>query len=378
MLQVYIIDDELPALQELGYLLRGYPELAVGGMFKNPLEAMKKMEQDKPDVVFLDIDMPNINGIELALKLQELYQGVVIVFVTAHAEFSLEAFRTYPLDYILKPVDEDRFHQTIRHMLQQHRLRQTGSRKQSTISLRCFGKLELSREGETREIMKLTNRKMRELFAYLIVHFGREVSRKELIDVLFEGVEDKKTINHLHVTVYNLRNMLESFGVDRSHLLIRESYTLEVAPGICDYIDFVNFINTHAFLDAGNVQAAEHLIESYQGPFLGGEDYIWVMETWNWLDRRFEALLFQLSAYYQARGQNSGAERHLKRLLEINPWSEAAHQALLDLYMQPSKAARYCRQYEIYAQMLEKELQVEPEEKYQVFYRRYSRRKQQS
>lgn len=376
MLEVFIIDDELPALEELKYLLKDYPELIVSGMFQNPLEALKRIEKDKPDVVFLDIDMPNISGIEMALKLQELHSGIIIVFVTAHSEFSLEAFRAYPLDYILKPIDENRFRRTIQHMLEQYRFRQVASNQQNPIAVRCFGKLEISRGGDSRIIMKLTNHKIKELFAYLIVHFGKEVSRKELIDALFAGVEDKKTINHLHVTVYNLRNMLGSFGVDRSQLVIRENYTLEVAPGICDYVDFVNFVSTHASLDAESLQEAEHLIEIYQSPFLGENDYLWTVETQNWLDGHFEALLLQLSAYYLSLGQTREVERNLKRLLDVNPWSEAAHQSLLDLYMKAHKVSRYCRQYEIYARMLREELRIEPDEKYKAFYNRYVNRKQ--
>lgn len=374
MIRACIIDDELPALQELEYLLGEYREIEVAGLFEDPLEALKSIELKKPDVVFLDIDMPHMNGIELALKIQSMRLGIIIIFVTAYSEYSLEAFRAYPLDYILKPIDDQRFKQTMTHVIEQHELRQSNLRNKNTVSIRCFGRLEVTKTGENKESLKLSNKKLKELLAYLIHHCGKPVTRKELLQLLFEGVEDKKTINYLHVTVYNIRNMLESFGIDRSLVLIKENYSLEIASGVCDYVDFVNFIANNLTIEASNILEAERLIGLYKGPYLEEDDYIWGLETREWLENQFEKLLFKVAAFYDSAGKMRKAEAALLRLLELNPLSEDGNQALLEMYLGYKKIEKYIRHYENYAKELKQELNISPADKYVRYYMTFTER----
>ncbi len=369
MIKAYIIDDERPALQELEYLLGGYPDIEVTRVFEDPLNALGEIEADKPDVVFLDIDMPHMNGIELGIKIQALRAGIIIVFVTAYSEYSLEAFNAYPLDYILKPIDEERFRQTIEHVIEQHKLRQKVSNNRQDIFIRCFGRLEITKNGQTKESMKLTNKKLKELLAYLIHRFGKPVTRKELLQLLFDGVEDKKTVNYLHVTVYNIRNMLESFGIDRSQVLIKENYTLEIAPEICDYVDFVNFIATQPVVDAANVQEVERLIALYSGAYLEEDDYTWTVDTREWLEECFESLLLKLATYYDANGKFERAEHALLRLLNKNPLSEQGNAILMDIYIARQRYDKFINHYLNYKKVLTEELGVEPEEKFTAYYK---------
>lgn len=123
MVKAILLDDELPALWELKHMLDNYPEVTVAGMFTNPHEAFKIIETEKPDAVFLDINMPLINGIDLALKIQELPFEVMIVFVTAYSRYYQQSFQANPLDCILKPIDEEHFQETMERLLEQYRSR---------------------------------------------------------------------------------------------------------------------------------------------------------------------------------------------------------------------------------------------------------------
>lgn len=370
MIKTYIIDDELPATQELEYLLGGYREIDVAGIFEDPLEALRNIEIHKPDVVFLDIDMPHMNGIELGLKIQSLRAGIIIVFVTAHSEYSLEAFKAYPLDYILKPIDEERFKQTMAHVTEQYTLRQMNFRSQNSVAIRCFGNLEIVKNGQNKESMKLSNRKIKELLAYLIHRHGNPVTRQELLRLLFAGEQDKKTVNYLHVLVYNIRNMLESFGIDRSLVLIKENYTMEIARGVCDYVDFAEFITNNLTVDAANVSEAERLIGLYKGAYLEEDDYIWALETREWLDERFETLLVRLAAYYNSAGKLPKAEQALLRLLDKNPLSEQGNSALLDIYIAHRFNDKFVLHYLNYKRVMLEELGIEPEERFTAYYKR--------
>lgn len=114
MLRALIVDDEPLACDELAYLLRGFPQVEVLGSAANGLEAVERIEAERPNLVFLDVQMPGLSGLGVIRKLRE--KGVPIplfVLVTAYDHYAVEAFKEEALDYLLKPVDRERLAQTI-------------------------------------------------------------------------------------------------------------------------------------------------------------------------------------------------------------------------------------------------------------------------
>lgn len=112
-MKAIIVDDERLARQELKSLLAEHKDIEVIAECANAAEAKEKIAQLKPDVVFLDIQMPGKNGLELA---QELSPVPELVFVTAYDEFALRAFEVNALDYLLKPVQPDRLAETVKKL----------------------------------------------------------------------------------------------------------------------------------------------------------------------------------------------------------------------------------------------------------------------
>lgn len=109
-----IIDDERLARKELAGLLTKFPAIEVVGECSNFEEAKKAIESEQPDLIFLDIQMPGKNGFEL---LEELETVPKVIFVTAYDEYALKAFQVNALDYLLKPVEEDRLAEAIQKVL---------------------------------------------------------------------------------------------------------------------------------------------------------------------------------------------------------------------------------------------------------------------
>lgn len=109
-MRVLIIDDERLAREELKSMLAEFHTLTVIDEAKNPIEGIEKIKELKPDLIFLDIQMPGMNGFEMLQKLDEIPK---VIFVTAYDEFALKAFEVNALDYILKPVDPDRLKDAI-------------------------------------------------------------------------------------------------------------------------------------------------------------------------------------------------------------------------------------------------------------------------
>ena len=109
-MRVLIIDDERLAREELKSMLAEFHTITVIDEAKNPVEGIEKIKELKPDLIFLDIQMPGMNGFEMLQKLDEIPK---VIFVTAYDEFALKAFEVNALDYILKPVDPDRLKDVI-------------------------------------------------------------------------------------------------------------------------------------------------------------------------------------------------------------------------------------------------------------------------
>jgi two-component system LytT family response regulator len=116
-MRAIIVDDERLARNELRNLLSEFPEIDVVEEASNASEALEKIAQLQPDVVFMDIHMPGTNGIEALKQLKELDEIPKVVFVTAYDEHAIEAFRLNALDYLLKPVDPDRLNETINKLV---------------------------------------------------------------------------------------------------------------------------------------------------------------------------------------------------------------------------------------------------------------------
>src|SRR5579872_5195246 len=109
VISAVLVDDEQLARDELSFLLKEFPEVDLLATGKNGLEAIKLVETMEPDLVFLDVQMPGLDGLGVIQKLRE--KGVPLphfVLATAYDQYALEAFRLEALDYLVKPIEKDR------------------------------------------------------------------------------------------------------------------------------------------------------------------------------------------------------------------------------------------------------------------------------
>jgi len=118
-----IVDDEQLASDELAYLLKDFPDIDVIGTAKNGIQAIKMIEEMEPELVFLDVQMPGLDGLGVIRKLQEKKVPLpYFILATAYEQYAVEAFRLEALDYVLKPVEKDRLALTVdraRRLLQE-------------------------------------------------------------------------------------------------------------------------------------------------------------------------------------------------------------------------------------------------------------------
>ena len=113
MIKVILVDDEKIALEELEYALEQFDNIEVLKTFSDPLEFLKELPNHNPDAVFLDIEMPEVNGFVVCEEVLAQRPDTVIIFVTAYDEYAIKAFEANALDYVLKPVTQKRLEQTV-------------------------------------------------------------------------------------------------------------------------------------------------------------------------------------------------------------------------------------------------------------------------
>jgi DNA-binding LytR/AlgR family response regulator len=114
-LRAAIVDDEAPARSELRHLL-GAEDVEIVAEAAGAAEAVRLLESASLDVIFLDVEMPGVTGIQLARALAQSAQPPAVVFVTAHAGYAVEAFAVEAFDYLLKPVDPERLARVVERL----------------------------------------------------------------------------------------------------------------------------------------------------------------------------------------------------------------------------------------------------------------------
>jgi DNA-binding LytR/AlgR family response regulator len=116
VIRALLVDDEAPARSELRYLLATHPEVEVVGEAATAVEALKLAAAVPYDVVFIDVEMPGLSGLDAARLVHGRTGAPQLVFVTAHEQYAIEAFAVEALDYLLKPVDPERLAQVVRRL----------------------------------------------------------------------------------------------------------------------------------------------------------------------------------------------------------------------------------------------------------------------
>ena len=114
MISTLLVDDETLALDELSYLLREFEDVEIIATAANGIEALKLIEDLEPDLVFLDVQMPGLDGLAVIRKLRDKKIPLPhFVLATAYDQYAVEAFRLEALDYVLKPVEKERLEQAV-------------------------------------------------------------------------------------------------------------------------------------------------------------------------------------------------------------------------------------------------------------------------
>jgi len=200
-MKALIVDDERLARTELKRLLASFKEINVVGEAVNADDALEKIQELKPDLLFLDIQMPGKTGFDM---LEELDAVPTVIFVTAYDEYALKAFEYNALDYLLKPIEPKRLEETVNKLIEKKRKKTIGELDKDFLSEddQVFVK-----DGEKCWFVKLENVRLFESEGnYVRIYFGEN---KPLIlrtlNYLDERLDDKTFFRANRKHIVNLK-----------------------------------------------------------------------------------------------------------------------------------------------------------------------------
>lgn len=361
MINAVLIDDERPALKLLEHLLKEYKEINVIASFTNPLKAIEELAQLKPHVVFLDVNMPQLQGIDAASIIQDRSPDTDVIFITAHAQYAIDAFEVYALDYVLKPIIPERLQHTMERLLRIHPV--TMQKNPQDLIIKCFGKFQLSWRGQ--EPFKWRTQKTRELFLYLLHHQGRRVTKEELVDRLWPGLDLNKAYHQLYNGIYYIKKSLKEYGIDESMITIDSSYCLRLGSIQSDVLFFLENVQNYKKATIGELMKLE---ESYISDYLEGENFLWADFERERISILYIQLLVRLSECLIEKKAYRQAESFLMKGFQKNPYEESFTELLLTIYAITGKKTKASIHYKNYTKFLYDELNIAPSKKIKELY----------
>ena len=215
-----VVDDEKPAREEMILALGLHPQIKVLEQCRNAFDAIKAIESLKPDVVFLDIEMPTLSGFELIKKLTYLPE---IIFCTAFDNYAINAFEENALDYLLKPIQAERLKKTIEKL---------EAKIQSNLYFDLSSKRILLQNGKACYLTNLADIYLFESDGnYIKYCFGnKQILKLETLKNLEESLPEEHFLKINRSQIIN-KNHIKSTRIDGRHLTIslKNDMTLSVS-----------------------------------------------------------------------------------------------------------------------------------------------------
>jgi len=250
------IDDMLSSAQQIKDMMIGIDPDGTHLSGDDSAGLIGSVEKNRPDIVWLDIEMPGMSGLEVAAEIKKKSPASNIVFVTGFPEYAVDAFGMHVSGYVLKPATEEKLRKEIENL--RHPIVQ---KDESLLNVHCFGNFEVfSSEG----IVKFSRALSKEALAYLIDRRGAGCTVGEICSVLWEDRQaDKKLKSQCRVIMAALKKDLENIGAGDVLVKNWNTWGVDTTKVRCDYYDFLKG-------DSGSVN-------SFRGEYMA--QYSWAEMT---------------------------------------------------------------------------------------------------
>ncbi len=266
-MRVIYVDDEKAALMNFYYDNRKRNDIESQEFFQNPHEALEYAKVHGVDAAFLDITMPEMDGIQLGKELKKVQPSIELVYVTGYDDYALDVFKIGGRAYLSKPYSEEELEATytlLNKLIASNHENDRNDNNQSTIPkvhMKTFGNFDMICDNVS---VVFGNSKSKELLALLVDNRGGSVTNTQIFYKLWEGKEyNNVTSTYVRRTVRALKLQLEEVGMSELLISSRTSQSVNTTLFTCDYYDILN----------GNMESAKE----YRGYYM--MQYSWAEET---------------------------------------------------------------------------------------------------
>ena len=285
MINVAIIDDEKLAVDNLNHILTQFDELNVVGAFTEIEDLQSCLKENSIDLIFMDIEMPEINGLNLAAMIIEEYKNIEIVFVTAYNQYAVQAFEVSAVDYILKPLSIPRITKTIETIKRRLPKEAAGNK----VFIKCFGGFDIYINDK---LVNFKVSKAKEILAYLINSMGKSLGWMTIADDVWpDAYDDKKLMNNFHVASFALRNFLNENGISEIYDYSRNLYRVDITKFDCDFIKLNNVYTQYR----KDKTIEENPVVFDTGEYLEDLPYLWSFPV----AEKVEKMIYELRRAYR-------------------------------------------------------------------------------
>lgn len=239
--------------------------------FMEPSEAIQYLDTEKADLALLDIDMPEMGGLELATRLKDKCPDIKIIFLTGYSEYAVDAYAMHATGYLLKPIGYEKLVSELEYALGPvggNTSDAQAVQNAPKVKVETFGYFNILVDGK---LVVFKRNKAKELIACLVDRQGQFVSRKDMFYILWEDDDyDRAKQKYLDTIIRSLRDTLEEYGI--SDIFELERGMMRIVPEKID-------CDLYRFLDKDKAA-----IESFRGEYMSS--YSWASATEGYLTER--------------------------------------------------------------------------------------------
>lgn len=358
-MKVIIVDDDKVIHFIFKKIISKISGVEIVNAFSNSNNVVEFIKDNNIDMAFIDISMPGENGLELANKILCTSPLTDIVFTTSHREYAVEAFDICAFDYIVKPILKERLERTIKRAFEKRLpLAEKDLVKEKNISLYLFGGIDAS--SKSLGAVKWISAKSMELFTYLLLNKGHNISKYMIIEDIFPGMPLKNAENYLKTSVYQIRKAFEAHDPNPLIISNNGSYKLECSDFYIDFVDFEEKIKLLTEINASNVKEALEAEKIFVGELLGDREYYWgIIEKEKYLNYYLN-LGKKLGQYLFDTGDLNQAAYIIKKLLKFDSFNEEVNCLSMKIFAAQKDKKALVKCYEYYVKTIKREFGVYP------------------
>ncbi len=377
MIRAIVIDDEQLTMEYICTLLKETGRTEVVGGYINPITALEEVFRLQPDVVFLDIEMPGLNGLQIAQRLYESDLQTETVFITEYNDYAIEAFRVNAIDYLLKPVAYNELSRTIGRVERRRGKHLVPGSKSQKVNIAALGGFNIWIEDDRdKKQLRWYAKKCKELMAYFALQGTlSEVSKWKLIELLWNDKDSEKGDINLRSTLSRLNKTLRESGTEMRVISKRNSYILKGDNITVDALELQRLALDPKPIEKQSLFQYEAVVSSYKGTLLEGYEYPWSEELRVTYQRFFVILCRKLAEYYLEQEKNTVMALSIIEVwLSYEPYDEEAHSMALKLHFIKGGRAAKQRYYDQLCDRFDKELGIKPSDRLIKLYKELKQR----